>query len=360
METNLLDSDAETPLLAPPPKARPVTPAPGEAIEVSPGVLWMRLPLPFALDHINVYAIADDEGWAIVDAGLASKASRAGWETALAGPLGGRPVTRVIATHMHPDHIGLVGWLCRRFDAPLSMSRLEYVTARMLLADTGRPAPDAHADYYRACGWTDAQIEGWRESYGRFGRAVEDFPPTYHRLTDGDRIPIGGQDWRVVVGSGHSPEHVCLWREADDVFLAGDQVLPRISSNVSVWPTEPDADPLEDWLSSLRKLKAVLPARMLVLPAHGEPFHDLHKRLDALIVGHEKSLNRLARRLAEPMRAVDTFRVLFARPVDDGVLGMATGEAMANLNHLARQGRAVRRTDKDKVDWWSTTGGETT
>ena len=356
MQTDLLNpDDAKAPVRGP--EGAP-PPAPGEAVEVAPGVLWLRLPLPMVLNHINVYALEDGDGWTVVDTGLANEASRDGWDAALAGPLGGRPIKRVIATHMHPAHIGLVGWLCSRFAAPLWMSRLEYVTARMLLSDTGRPAPDSHADYYRAAGWTEDQVERWRAAYGGFGRSVQDFPPTFRRLSDGDRISIGGQEWRVVVGSGHSPEHVCLWREADDVFVSGDQVLPRISSNVSVWPTEPDGNPLHDWLTSLRKLKALLPQRMLVLPAHGEPFDELHKRLDALISGHEKSLDRLETRLAEPRRAVDVFGALFARPIGDGLLGMATGETRANLNYLARQGRAVRRTDENGVDWWSAVKGD--
>ena len=215
-----------------------VPPAPGEAVTVAPGVLWMRLPLPMALDHVNVWALEDGPGWTVIDTGLRTPASLTAWEAAIRGPLAGRPVKRVICTHMHPDHIGLAGWLCARFDAPLLMSRLEYVTGRMLIADVG-PAPDAGAEFYRRAGWTDAQIDAWREGYGRFGSAVAPLPPTYGRLAAGDVLRIGDDDWEVVVGDGHSPEHVCLWRRRDGVFLAGDQILPKISSNVSVWPTEP-------------------------------------------------------------------------------------------------------------------------
>ncbi len=330
-------------------------PEPGAAVEAAPGVLWMRLPLPMALDHVNVWAIADGEGWVVVDAGLRTPASIDAWETALAGSLGGRPVTRVICTHMHPDHIGLAGWLCRRFDAPLLMSRLEYVTGRMLIADVG-PAPDQGAAFYRRAGWSDDQIETWRKGYGRFGSAVEPLPPTYVRLSEGDVVEIGGDVWRVVVGDGHSPEHVCLWRERDGVFIAGDQILPRISSNVSVWPTEPAADPLGDWLRSIAKLRALLPADLLILPSHGEPFRGVHARLDALARGHATSLTRLERRLRDPARAVDVFATLFGRPVGEGLLGMATGEAIAHLNHLERQGRVRRMPGDDGADRWTAIG----
>jgi len=333
----------------------PAPPRAGEALGVAAGVLWMRLPLPMALDHVNVWALEDGDGWTVVDTGLRTPATIEAWEAALAGPLGGRPVKRVICTHMHPDHIGLAGWLCERFDAPLLMSRLEYVTGRMLIADAG-PAPESGADFYRRAGWSDDQIEHWRKGYGRFGSAVAPLPPSYMRLSDGDSVEIDGHGWRVVVGSGHSPEHVCLWRESDGVFLAGDQILPRISSNISVWPTEPDADPMADWLDSIARLRDLLPADLLVLPSHGEPFRGVHARLDALARGHDTSFRRLERRLRTGARVVDVFPTLFARPVGDGLLGMATGEALAHLNHLHRRRRVERRLGDDGADIWTFMG----
>ncbi|AYG93829.1 MBL fold metallo-hydrolase [Brevundimonas naejangsanensis] len=328
-------------------------PSVGEAVSVAPGVLWLRLPLPLALNHINVYAVEDGEGWALIDTGLSTAAAKAGWEAALAGPLGGRPVTQVICTHMHPDHVGLAGWLAERFGAPMLMSRLEFVTTRILLADEALGPPAGAEAFYRAAGWTDEQIGRWRSGYGGFGRAVEAFPREYRRLAENDVLTLGGEAWRVVVGEGHSPEHVCLWRETDGVFIAGDQILPRISSNVSIWPTEPDADPLGDWLRSLEDLKARLPGDLLVLPSHGEPFYGVTTRLEALLRGHEVALKRLEKTLRTPCRAVDVFGALFARPVGDAVLGMATGEALAHLNYLERQGRVRRARDGDGVDWWS-------
>ena len=325
----------------------------GEAVEVATGVLWMRLSMPIALNHINVYAVEDGDGWAVIDTGLNIPDSRDRWEAMLAGPLGGRPVTRVVCTHMHPDHIGLAGWLCDRFAAPLVMTRLEYVTGRMLLADTGQPAPEAGAAHYRAAGWDEGQIETYRREYGQFGRAVSPMPSGYVRMREGDRLRLGGHDWRVVLGEGHSPEHACLWRKADGVVLGGDQILPKISSNVSVWPTEPDADPLGDWLESLERMKTVFPDDVLVLPSHGEPFRGVQARLDALIRGHETALKRLERSLETPKRAVDVFPALFARVVGDGVRGMATGEALAHLNYLLKRGRITRSRDRAGVDWWT-------
>ena len=328
-------------------------PLPGAAFTVATGVLWIRLPMPIALNHVNVYAIEDGPGWAVVDTGLAIDETRDLWETILTGPLQGRPVTQLICTHMHPDHIGLAGWLCERFSAPLLMTRLEYVTARMLVSDTGKSAPQAGEDFYRAAGWDETQIDLYRREFGRFGMAVSPLPAGYTRIREGEQLTIGGQTWRVVVGEGHSPEHACLWRQSDDVVLGGDQILPRISSNVSVWPTEPRADPLGDWMDSLERMKRVLPEGALILPSHGEPFYGVHNRLDALVRGHEASLMRLARSLQRPRRAVDVFGSLFARPIGDGVRGMATGEALAHLNYLRQRGRAVCTPDTQGVDWWT-------
>ena len=334
-------------------------PEAGEGLEVAPGVIWLRLPLPMALNHINLYALDDGDGWTLIDTGLFTPASVEIWESLLPGALGGRPIRRVICTHMHPDHIGMAGWLCERFGAPLLMSRLEYVTARMLVADTGRPAPASGRTFYQAAGWTADQLEAWGRSYGQFGQVVSPMPETYERLSEGDVLSIGGEDWQVVTGQGHSPEHVCLWRRSDGVFLGGDQILPRISSNVSVWPTEPLADPLGDWIASLEDLQTRLPEDLLVLPSHGEPFRGVQTRLAALLRGHAQALTRLERRLETPARAIDGFASLFARPVGDSLRGMATGEAVAHLNYLERQGRATRSRDAEGVDWWTRANGST-
>lgn len=320
-------------------------PGAGELIELDAGVGWARLPLPGSLGHINVWALADGNGVALVDTGLAIDPCRLGWEALFAGPLDGERVTRILCTHFHPDHVGLAGWLADRFAAPLWMTRTEWLMARILTLDA-RDAPPAEAlAWWRRAGWSDAQIEravadGWR----RFAAIVSPVPTSYVRLRDGDMLTIGTGRWRVVVGSGHTPEHACLWNEDAGLLIAGDQVLPRISSNVSVSLHEPDGDPLGDWLGSIDRLLQ-LPADLLVLPAHGEPFTGLHVRLAALRDGHRAQLAALHAHLAQPRRVVDCFVSLFRRPIGDDDLGLATGEAMAHLRRLERDGRAVCETD---------------
>jgi len=332
-----------------------VTPEPGsgEAVEVAPGVLWLRQPLFGALGFINVWALADGEGWAIVDTGLQTHDTAQAWRKAFAGVLGGKPITRVICTHLHPDHVGLAGWMTRKFACRLWMTRLEYFQCRMLVADTGREAPEDGIRFFRAAGWDEEAIENYKAKFGGFGKAIYQLPDSYRRLSDGDVFDVGGHEWRVVTGNGHSPEHACLWCPELNLLISGDQVLPRISSNVSVFPTEPDADPLSDWLTSLAKLKAAIPDEVLVLPAHNDPFHGLHARLDHLTAGHERSLMRLEKQLAaEPKRAVDVFGALFARAIGPELAGMATGESLAHINCLIHRGKAVREVDNDGVAWY--------
>lgn len=313
------------------------------------GLGWTRLPVPGSLKHINVWLLEEEGGVAVVDTGVLLGATKDAWEKALDG----RRVTRVLITHFHPDHLGCAGWLCAENGAALWMNRTEYLLARMLVADR-RDAPPAEAvAQLVGAGWTDEQVATMKaRGWGSFANIISDLPVGHVRIAEGDVIRVGNRDWTVWIGSGHTPEHVCFVDFANKVMIAGDQVLPRITSNVSVTITEPQGDPLGDWLASIEKFRA-LPDDLLVLPAHGEPFYGLHARLDRLEEGHRTSLDRLHAHLAEaPRRAVDCFGILFGRAIEGGILGLATGEALAHLRHLEVTGRAAYET-RDGVNWWS-------
>jgi len=326
-------------------------PEAGELIEVAEGIGWARLPVPGSLKHINVWLLEDGGAVTVVDTGLDIAPSRAAWEALFAGPLAGRIVSRIIVTHFHPDHIGLAGWLVERFGVALWMTREEWLFARMLTSDIREAPPPDAIDYWRAAGWNEDRIEAEiAKGWGRFASVVSPVPVSFVRMRNGDVVEIGGRSWRIVVGTGHCPEHACLVDEAGGVMIAGDQVLPRITSNVSLSLSEPHGDPLGDWLESIAMLKS-LHADLLVLPSHGEPFTGLHARLDTLRDGHLGRLEALHEHLSEPRRAVDCFAVLFGRAIDDCLLGLATGEAMAHLRRLEVEGRARRRTDKG-VAWF--------
>lgn len=332
----------------------PITPTAGRTMPVADGLLWLRMPLPFALQHINLWLLEDHGAWAIVDTGVCDDDSHEVWNDVVTNVFRDVPVGRVILTHMHPDHAGNAGWLCGRLNADLWMTREEYLLCRVLTADTGREAPSTGINFYRAAGFPPEALDRYQKMFGMFGRLVSELPESHTRLRDGESIDIGGHRFEIVVGRGHSPEHACLFDADRNLLISGDQLLPTISSNVSVFPTEPAADPLDEWLTSLRKLKDHVPDDVLVLPAHGRPFRGAHHRLDQLVDEHESGLDALREHCRKPQRVVDVFPVLFRAPIRDGNLIMATGESIAHLNYLLFQGEIERRRDEHGVDWYRT------
>jgi glyoxylase-like metal-dependent hydrolase (beta-lactamase superfamily II) len=331
-------------------------PPEGQAREVAPGVLWLRIPLPTSLVHVNAWAVRDGDGWAVFDTGMHTEAAVAIWEALLSpsGPLGGAPVTRVICTHLHADHVGMAGWLTRRFGCGLWMTRTEFLQCRLLAAQAARPIPEDELAFYRRAGWDEEAVRHYRP----LGRNMAGLPESYRRVQDGEAVRIGEDVWRVVVGSGHSPEHACFHCAGLGLLISGDQVLPLVSSNVSVGPAEPEADPLCDWLASIEKIRREVPDDVLVLPAHDDPFRGLHARLDRLAQKRGQALDRMRACLASsPRRVVDTFGALFGRDAfaDAFVRTLATGEAVACVNHLMARGEARMHEDAQGIAWYEAT-----
>jgi len=324
----------------------------GEAVDILPGLKWLRLPLPFMLGHINVWLLKDGNGWAIVDTGIFSSNTREVWANIFTACLDNAPVTQVLVTHLHPDHVGCAGWLCDRFDVELYMSRDEYLLCRILVSDTGLPAPQEARRFYQAAGFSEEHMFRYIEMFGGFGKIVAPLPQSYHRLHESRTVHIGEHEWQVITGHGHSPEHACLYNPEQNVLISGDQILPTISPNVSVYPTEPTANPLAGWFDSLHRMKTLLPDDVLVLPAHGKPFRGVMGRLDALIEEHETGLEKLKLLCREPQRAVDVFPALFKSKVTDDSLMMATGEAIAHLNYLLYEGDVGINTDENGTRWY--------
>lgn len=321
-------------------------PAEGKAIKVAEGILWMRLPLPMKLDHVNVYALDDGDSWTIVDTGFFSKRGIAIWEALLSGPLQGRPVSRVIVTHHHPDHVGAAGWFQTEHGSKLLTTRTAWLMSRMLTLDVQEvPTPEAIAFYKH--GGMDPEILDQRRKDRPFNFAdcVAPMPQGYTRIKEGDTLHMAGRDWDVRIGHGHAPEHATLWAN-DGVVLGGDQLLPSISPNLGLYPTEPGADPVADWLDSCEVFLKHATAEQLVLPGHKLPFTGLPTRLHQLIENHHSALDRLLNFLAEPNTAHGCFMTLFKRPIGGGEYGLALVEAMAHCQHLHLDGK-VSRTLRD-------------
>ena len=323
-------------------------PAPGAAVQVAPGILWMRLPLPMKLDHVNVYALDDGDGWTVVDTGFASKKSRAIWGDLLAGPLAGRPVRRVIVTHHHPDHVGLAGWFQAQHGAELVTTRTAWLFARMLVLDEqDRPTAETLTFYRRAGMRPDVLDQRTGERPFNFADVVAPMPLGFTRIRAGDVLRAGGRDWDVRIGNGHAPEHATLWSRDDDVVIGGDQLLPSISSNLGVYATEPMADPVADWLDSCTRFLPFARDTQLVLGGHKLPFTGLPLRLHQMIENHHGALARLRDFLDTPKAAGDCFAPLFKRTIGDGEYGLALVEAVAHLNHLYLAGQVTRAERAD-------------
>ncbi|HSK42068.1 MAG TPA: MBL fold metallo-hydrolase, partial [Arenibaculum sp.] len=318
-----------------------IPPEGGRSIEVSPGVHWVLMPLPFALDHVNLWLLEDGDGWTIVDTGLGSK-TQAHWETLFATVMGGRPVRRVVATHYHPDHVGLAGWLVKRWNAPFFMSLTEWLFGRVLTSPDIEATTASIELFYRRAGLAPSMAGALAGRAQGYARAVTPLPIELNRLQAGDELTIGPRRWRILVGRGHTPEHVCLYCAETGVLIAGDQVLPHISPNVSVWASEPEADPLGDFLTSLDEL-AGLPADTLVLPSHDLPFTGLHARVGDLHRHHAERLRETREACIEPHTAAEITHRMFRRELDGQQMMFAVGEALAHLNWLVARGVITRR-----------------
>lgn len=332
-----------------------IPPAPGESILVAPGIYWIRMPLPFALNHINLWLLEDNdddiEGWTIVDTGYGVAVTHDLWEKHFAGVMGGKPVKRIIVTHYHPDHVGCASWLHEKTGAPVWMTTSEYLSAHAAAEDVAGFDRDNSARLFLAHGLAKARpdfAEAQQTRTAAYKRGVPTLPKQYFRIMENDVIRIGARDWRVITAFGHAPEHATLYSADDHILISGDQVLPRITTNVSVWGNQPESNPLKLFLDSFDKF-AALPANALVLPSHDRVFTGLHERIAQLHAHHALRLDELAAAIGTPKCAAEILPVLFRRPLNDHQLVFAIGEAIAHLHFLWRAGRAKRTYGEDGI-----------
>ena len=326
----------------------------GHCLEVAPGVKWIRMALPFALNHINLWLLRDDidgvAGWSIVDCCIHRDEAKAQWEALFVNELEGLPVLRVIVTHMHPDHIGLAHWLCTRWNAPLFISATDFMVVTMACSGSDTFSGERTAQFYARHGMNDAETaRKLRERAPYFTSLVPSVPDQFHRLLDGGALQIGPHRWTCISGHGHAPEHMALYCAELGVLIGGDMMLPRISTNVSVYEQEPEADALTLFLASIDRFLP-LPADTLVLPSHGKPFTGLHTRIAQLHAHHRERLEEVMQACSEaPCSATDVLPVLFKRPLDFHQITFALGEAVAHLHALWHGGQLRRVLGADGV-----------
>jgi glyoxylase-like metal-dependent hydrolase (beta-lactamase superfamily II) len=324
-------------------------PAPGETMAIAPGVLWLRMPLPFALDHINLWLLPEAGGGAtLVDSGLGDSATRAVWERHVETTLASMPIRHIIATHYHPDHLGNAAWLAGRYGCEIAMTDAEYLTAHAIAGQSAGFAPEAFVGLFRHHGMSEEHVAALAKRGNRYRRGVPELPQSFHRLLASDFHNAGDATWRILIGHGHSPEHASLYSAERGILISGDMLLPRISTNVSVGPANPDGNPLRQFLDSLDAF-AGLPEDTLVLPSHGLPFRGIDVRIAQLRAHHNARLEELEAALAAApasLSAADLVPVLFRRELDIQQRYFAMGEAIAHLNFHWRAGKVERRVDR--------------
>ncbi|GHA14517.1 zinc metallohydrolase glyoxalase II family protein [Arenicella chitinivorans] len=327
------------------------SPEPGELYEVAEGVFWLRMPLPIALDHINLWLLRDGDDWTIVDTGYDAESCKAVWHAVFEQVINPTRVTRIVVTHFHPDHIGLAAWLSQRCDCRIYITQGELGLYRKIHSRQQSRVRDMVHAYLQELGFdataTDTYVPFFLSDPKPVNERVQ--PSQCEILQEHDELQINGQVWRVICGNGHSPEHACLYNADQNLLIAGDQAIPRISSNVSVYPANRHADPLGDWISSCEKLRDTVPAETVILPSHQEPFIGIQTRMQQLINDHLSQLNQLRLAVQAPISAVQARNILFARKLNVVDTLLATGETLAHLNYLLHRREIAAKTGADGV-----------
>ncbi len=325
-------------------------PEPGATQEVVEGLTWLRLPLPFILNHVNVWILDDGgkgrrNGVTIIDAGADKAESRAIWERVINEDLKGRSINKLVCTHGHPDHVGLAGWLVEKLGIQLHMTLAEWLAPQVWREEGLKPMRPEVEAFYRSHGVADEAIAKIRQVREAAPFRNHPLPNGFVRFRDGDTLRFGKRSWKVLVNGGHADEHASFWSKKDGILIAGDQVLSKITPVVGVFPSQPESDPLTDYLRSLVRLKKI-PDDTLVLPSHGMPFRGLHIRLNELAHHHERRLAQLMGLMTKPTDGCTLAQGLFQKAMAEGQTLLALAETLAHAHHLVSEGKAKRAVDK--------------
>ena len=315
-------------------------------IEISEGILWFRFPMPIALDHINIYLLEDNDGWVLIDTGMADPVSIETWEIILKKYTAKRPIIRIIGTHFHPDHVGLAGWLLDRIDAEFWMSQIEWLSARQAYLDAEEVSLVNMRKFYDLAGLGTSEKNLYYEIGNDYREMVSPIPSVYKRIEKETIFLIGGRTWQPIFGSGHSPDHVTLYNKKDQIVLGGDMLLPRITPIIAVWWQEPDGNPLDGYLKFLEGIE-VATEETIVLPAHDLPYKGLLTRIKDLIQHHQNRLEITFECCSETVTASCIMKALFRRDLDAFQTRFAIGETIAHINYLLHKKEISRHLSQD-------------
>ena len=322
-------------------------------VQIDEGILWFRLPLPMALDHVNVFAFEEENGWTIIDTGFYTKRCVEIWKNIISNHLNPKPVTRVIVTHYHPDHIGMAGWFRSKFNSEIQITQISWLLARMLVLDVQDQHTQESISYFQKAGLTKEKLEERKKTRPfNFADVVHKIPLGYTRISEGDLVSIGKRNWRVKIGNGHAPAHATFWSEDGSMCLGGDQFLPDITPNIGVYASEPDANPLKEWLESCHMFYEFANNETLVFPGHKAPFRGVKERICQLIEHHRSCLENLTSFVEQPRTVMDCFNILFGRRIPEREFGLATAEAYAHLNYLWKEDTINRKEAKGGFYNW--------
>ncbi len=324
----------------------------GEVLEVSPNLYWLRMPLPIALNHINLWLLEGKNGWTIIDSGMANDESKDIWINLFETIFKGKALEDLLITHMHLDHSGLAGWLSDYWEVDPHFTEKEYQETQLLSKGIEKSQEFIALDFYKSCGYDDASIKRYLERVTYRKTLVTPINRNYKKIKNNEIITLGDNEWEVVIANGHSPEHACLYSKENNIFICGDVILPRITPNISVRPFHADSNPLDDWINSLKNIKKRIPDDALILPSHGYPYYGAHKRIDSIIEDHMEKLESLYAFCNQSKNVIEVFPALFANKINENALILAVGESLAHLNYLIGEGRMEMKKNNDGINYY--------
>ncbi len=323
------------------------TPRAGGAVEIKTGIYWLRLPIPFELNHINVWLLEDGDGYTLIDTGISAKKTCAAWEQLFSDVIKEKSIKRIIVTHFHPDHFGLTGWLSERTQAQYLTSKETVERVSFLLDSKNKDNIETRMEFYQHHEVSDIDFFEDFLKGSLYAAVVSGSPDTHTEIKEGEIITIGENDWRAIMTYGHAPGHINLYSESLNMLISGDQILPTITSNVSVHADKPEENPLDDYLKSFKKFES-LPADTMVLPSHGKIFEGIHLRIEEIIEHHHETLEKVFGICEKAHSTAELVPKLFRRKLEGINTVLAFGEALSHLNYLCGQQRLQRTLESGR------------